>query len=126
MKRYVNVGATWLLAIPFIVFGFNKFFLFAPLQPPEGAVAQAFLGTMFTSYLVSLVGVVEIIGGLLLLVKRTSFLGLLLLTPIVANITVFHLSHDFVGNGIWLFSLTMFAITTAFQKDKIVQLLHIQ
>lgn len=124
MKKYVHAGATWLLALSFIVFGLNKFLLFLPVQPPEGAIAQAFLGAMFTSYLAALVGAVEVTAGLLLLIKRTSFVGLLLLVPVVVNIALFHIAHDFVGNGIWLFSLALFAITAAFQKDKIVQLLH--
>jgi uncharacterized membrane protein YphA (DoxX/SURF4 family) len=90
------------LAFPFIVFGLNKFLLFADMPPPHDPIAQQFLGAMFSSYLAKLVGVVEIIAGLLLVIPRTKFFGALLLLPININIVAFHLAHDNPGNGIWI------------------------
>lgn len=94
--------AKLLLAIPLIIFGLNKFFGFISISPPDNPTAQAFLGAMFTSYLYKLVAAIEIIGSILLLVPRTAFFGALLLTPVIANIAIFHFAHDLPGNGIWL------------------------
>jgi uncharacterized membrane protein YphA (DoxX/SURF4 family) len=96
-----------LLALPFIIFGLNKFLGFAQMPPPQDPTAQAFLGAMFSAYLAPLVGVVEILAGLLLFTRRTAFLGNLLLWPITVNIVAFHLAHDMPGNGIWLFTTAL-------------------
>ena len=102
----VNLG----LAVPMIVFGLNKFLFFADVPPPSGETAQAFLGTMFTSYLAPLVAVTEILGGALFLFRRTAFLGLLVLAPLMANILAFHVAHDMPGNGIWVVSTAFYAV----------------
>ncbi|MEM9378981.1 MAG: hypothetical protein AAGB93_03450 [Planctomycetota bacterium] len=105
LRWSVNVG----LAVPMIVFGLNKFFFFADVPPPAGETAQAFLGAMFSSYLAPLVAVKEILGGALVLFRKTSFLGLLVLAPLMANILAFHAMHDMPGNGIWVVSTLFYA-----------------
>ena len=101
-KQLIFTIAKYLLALMMIVFGANKFIGFANVPPPPDETAQLFLGAMFSSYLAKLVGLTEIVGGILLLVPRTVFIGLLLLLPVVANIVGFHLVHDMPGNGLWL------------------------
>lgn len=118
MKQYIFLTSKWLLAIIFIVFGLNKFIGFAEVAPPSDPVAQMFMGAMFSSYLAKLVALVEIIGGTLLLIKRTEFIGFLLLIPIVFNIVLFHLAHDFIGNGIWLLPTNLFIILAFSQTSK--------
>jgi len=123
MNNKVAFIAKILLGVPLIIFGFNKFFLFANVAPPEGEIAQQFLGTMFGTYLAKFVGFIEIVGGVLLLIPKTSFVGMLLLLPVVANISVFHFAHDLPGNGIWLFTLaTQIAVVYVF-KDRFKTLL---
>lgn len=102
MTRKIQTITLWSLGLLMIVFGLNKFLGFLPVAPPQDAVAQQFLGTMFSSYLFVLVAIGEIIGGLFLLVARTRKWGFYILVPIVVNIVAFHLAHDFIGNGIWL------------------------
>jgi putative oxidoreductase len=123
MNKYLKLTAIILLALPMIIFGLNKFLGFTNVAPPEGKDAQLFLGAMFGSYLFKLVGFTEIVGGVLLLIRKTSFIGLLLLTPVVVNIVVFHLAHDNPGNGIWLFSLVTYVLAIIAHKEKIHQLL---
>jgi uncharacterized membrane protein YphA (DoxX/SURF4 family) len=123
MSKYINWAATAFLALPFIVFGLNKFIGFASPPPPTDPVAQAFLGAMFTSFLAPLTGAIEIVGGLLVFVRRTAFLGWLLLAPIVVSISAFHIMHDMPGNGIWLISLLCFAVVGYGHKDRIADLI---
>jgi putative oxidoreductase len=122
MQRYIPFVFNWLLALPMIVFGLNKFFMFANVAPPQDPTAQAFLGAMFTSYLGKLVGFFEVVGGGLLLFRRTSFLGFLLLTPVIFNIVCFHFAHDFIGNGLWIIPTLLFLTVAYFQKSSIQSL----
>jgi putative oxidoreductase len=118
----LSLIANVLLALPLIVFGLNKFIGFAQMPPPAGAEAQTFLGAMFSTYLAPLVGFAEIVGGVLLLINRTSFVGWLLLTPVVVNIAAFHIAHDMPGNGIWLVTTALYAYVTYLKRDRIAGL----
>jgi len=122
-KNYLFLAAKILLGVPLIIFGLNKFLLFANFPPPLDEIAQTFMGAMFGTYLAKLVGVVEIVGGILLLIPRTSFVGLLLLLPIVANIVLYHLAHDNPGNGIWIFTMVVCIISIFSFKEKFSSLL---
>ncbi len=79
-----------LLGLIFLVFGANIFLHFLKMPPPEGP-AGAFLGAMFTSGYIYVVGLLQVVGGLLLLVGRFVPLGLTLLGPVLVNILCFHL-----------------------------------
>lgn len=115
MKNTILNITIWILAILMVVFGLNKFFGFIPVEPPSDTTAQAFMGAMFTSYLFVVVAIAEIVGGILLIVPKTRFLGWLLLLPVIFNIVAFHIAHDFIGNGIWLLPTVLFTIITYFK-----------
>ena len=117
-KGLIITIAKLLFALPMIVFGLNKFLGFIPFPPPEGELAQIFMGAMFTSYLFKLVASTQIIGGILTLIPRTSFIGILMLLPVVANIVAYHIAHDMPGNGIWIFTLIITGIVIYFYKEK--------
>lgn len=117
MKDTFNNIISWVLAILMLIFGFNKFFGFIPVEPPSDPTAQSFMGAMFTSYLFVVVATAEILGGILLLIPRTRLLGWFLLLPVIFNIVAFHIAHDFIGNGIWLLPTALFAIITFFQFE---------
>ncbi|GMN06900.1 hypothetical protein MTsPCn5_22890 [Croceitalea sp. MTPC5] len=115
MRNKIQNSTNWLLAILMVIFGLNKFLGFIPVEPPADPTAQSFMGAMFTSYLFIVVAIAEILGGILIAIPKTRFLGWLLLLPIVFNIVAFHVAHDFIGNGIWLLPTILFAIATYFQ-----------
>ncbi|MEM8506937.1 MAG: DoxX family protein [Bacteroidota bacterium] len=110
----------WLLGLLMIIFGLNKFLGFITVDPPADETAQQFLTALFGSYLFGLVAIVEIVGGLFLLVSRTRFLGWLLLAPVVFNIVVFHLAHDFIGNGIWLLPSLLYGLGGYYLKKEVL------
>ena len=122
MSSTLFTVARWLLGAPLIVFGLNKFLGFAEVPPPEGEAAVTFLTTMFTTYLFALVGATQIIGGALLLIRRTAFVGFLLLSPVVVNIVAFHLAHAMPGNGLWVFTLVVYLLTAYGFRDRIIGL----
>ncbi len=108
----------YLVAAAFIIFGANKLIGFIEMPLPPGETAQNFFGTMFASYLGKLVGITEVLGGILLLIPKTRFLGLLVLAPIVLNITAFHIAHDFPGNPMWMVIVIFYFITCYGDKDR--------
>ena len=119
MKNTVQNIAIWILAILMVIFGLNKFFGFIPVEPPADATAQNFMGAMFTSYLYVIVALAEVAGGIMLLIPKTRFMGWLLLLPIIFNIVVFHIAHDFIGNGIWLLPTVLYILTSYLQFHSI-------
>jgi putative oxidoreductase len=80
-----------LLGTGFIIFELNILhpFLNAP-PPPAGSVTAQFAAVMVPSHWMTLIGAVQLLGGLLVLAGRTAPLGLVLLGPILINILAFH------------------------------------
>ena len=90
MKLAANIVACLLGAI-FIVFGLNFFFHFIAIpHPPEGSPAAAFIGAMYSTGYLKLVKILEIVGGLLLVLPRLRCLGLIIIGAIVFNIACIH------------------------------------
>lgn len=104
-----------LLGIILLVFGLNKFlnFISAPALPEN---AEAFITSLATTgYVLQVVGVIEILIGLLLLINKWVAFALVVLVPISVNILLFHLFLDIPGisgallvtilNGILMYKL---------------------
>ncbi len=123
-KKMLFLSTKVILGTLMIIFGLNKFFGFIAIDPPGDAAAQAFLGSMFSSYLFKAVALTEIIGGIFLLIPRFAFLGTLLLTPILFNIAAFHIAHDMPGNGIWLVPSSLFLVICYFFNTKIKNIIN--
>lgn len=124
MKKIDELIFNSVLAFAMVVFGLNKFFGFIPVEPPADPTAQQFMGAMFSTYLFKVVALAEIIGGILLVIQKTKFIGWLILLPVIFNIVAFHIAHDFVGNGIWLAPTILFVIIGYYERDKLKSLLN--
>ena len=90
MKK-ISCIAALLLGLAFVFFGLNFFahFVVVP-SPPAGTPAAVFLGAMYGSGYLTLVKVLEIVGGVLLILPRTRVLGLFLVGAILFNIAAVH------------------------------------
>lgn len=89
---YLTHAARVVLGGIFFVNGLNGFLAFMP-QPEMGPEAGAFMGALAeTGYFFPLLKAVELTAGVLLLARQFVPLALLLLAPIVVNITAFHLA----------------------------------
>jgi uncharacterized membrane protein YphA (DoxX/SURF4 family) len=126
MKNIFLKSAPFMLATLFITFGLNKFLHFMPVPPPTDPSAQAFMTGMFSSYLSSLVGVVEVFSSFMLLFRRTRFLGFLIIIPVVFNIILYHLTTNDVSNPIILIVGVIFGGLCYSQKDAVKELLKIK
>ena len=81
----------FLLGMGFIIFGINILYPFMTSPPPpKGSLAGQFVAVMVPSHWIGLVGVLQLLGGLLLVIGETAPLGLVVLGPILVNILAFH------------------------------------
>jgi len=87
--RIAGLIARYLLGLIFVVFGANGFLHFIPMPPPSGVAGQ-FMGALFVSHVLVVIFLLELIGGILLLVGRYVPLALVLLGPVIVNIVLFH------------------------------------
>lgn len=82
-----------LLGIIFLGAGFNGYLVLFGADPimPTSPQAEELLGT---GYLLALEKTIEVLCGILLIVRRYVPLALLILMPLVVNILAFHLFVD--------------------------------
>lgn len=141
MKNYLNLALRVFLGLIMIYGGVQKFQ--APklstadviekvekyAAPEHQAIAQKVLyisGAKQTGYFWELLGICELLFGLMLLLKPTSLIGALLLLPISLQILLF---HWFLEQDEWLGLLESSGIMLAnlivlfFEKDRLKPLL---
>src|SRR3954463_7054564 len=90
--KYVIVVVRVLLGLMFVIFGSNAFFKFMGPPPEMHGQAGAFMTALMSSGYMYVVAMLQVLGGLcLLLGARFVPLGLTLLGPVIVNILLFHL-----------------------------------
>jgi putative oxidoreductase len=104
--KIATLIARILLGLLFAVFGLNGFLHFIPMQPPSGLAGQ-YMGALFVSHYLTVVFLLELVGGLLLLANRFVPLALLLLGPVIVNIVLFHSLFGVPGLGMALFAVVL-------------------
>src|SRR3954466_14803027 len=96
--KYVIVIVRVLLGLAFVVFGLNAFFQFMGKPPEMHGQAGAFITALMSSGYMYVIAVLQVLGGLcLLLGARFVPLGLTLLGPIIVNIVLYHIFLDPTG-----------------------------
>jgi len=86
-----------MLGLVFVVFGSNIFFHFIPAPTLPATPAGDFSKALMQSNYIYVVGLLQVIGGLLILIGRFVPLGLTLLGPVIVNILLFHIFLDQSG-----------------------------
>ena len=92
--KVVTIIARVLLGLMFVVFGSNIFFHFIPMPPLPATLAGDFSKALMQSNYMYVIGLLQVIGGLLILIGRFVPLGLTLLGPVIVNILLFHIFLD--------------------------------
>jgi len=96
--KYVIVIVRVLLGLVFVVFGSNAFLKFMGPPPEMHGQAGAFMTALMSSGYIYVIAVLQILGGLcLLLGARFVPLGLTLLGPVIVNIVLFHVFLEPTG-----------------------------
>ena len=93
MKSKILFVLCLLTGLLFINSGFDKFFHHMPVpkEMPEKAV-KAGMAFMTIGWILPLVGLAEIIGGLLLIFKKTRALGAVVILPVLTGIVLANIS----------------------------------
>jgi len=99
--KYLYLILRILLGLIFVLLGANGFHDFmhmAAHMPPRGTPVGDWEAIMYTSGWLRAINIVELIGGLALLIGAVP-LGLCLLCPVLVNILFFHLCMPNAGGG---------------------------
>lgn len=122
MNAKVVMGVRILFGVFCLIFGLNKFIGFLPFPPIEGD-GGTLMGIYATSGFFKLIGVLEIIGGLALLVNKYVPLMLTILIAIMFNAAIFHALHDMAGIGGAVLGLILGLILVYANKERFSDLL---
>lgn len=74
--------------------GLNKFFMYMPTPEMTPAQLEVMGAFMKLTWLMPLVGIVEIIGGILFIIPKTRALGAIVILPVMVGIVAHHLALD--------------------------------
>jgi len=95
--KYAIIIVRVLLGLMFAVLGSNAFLHFIPIPEIPGQ-AGAFMTALITSGYIYPIAILQVVGGLLLLIGgRFVPLGLTLLGPVIVNIVLYHIFLDTAG-----------------------------
>ncbi|MBL7737028.1 MAG: DoxX family protein [Chitinophagaceae bacterium] len=124
MKRNILLAACTLFGLLMINSGLNKFFNYMPAPPPTEDQMKIFGAMAMLKWILPLVAIVEIAGGVLMIIPRTRALAALVMLPVLAGIIVHHLTFDIAGIGIGLilFAINIWVITE--NKEKYMPILN--
>ncbi len=102
MKNSIKTKILFVLALlfglMFINAGLNKFLNYMPMpeKMPE-KMLKAMMSFMEIGWLLPLVGLAEILGGLLIIIPKARALGALVIFPIMVGITLTNIFQDSSG-----------------------------
>jgi len=115
MKKLPCIAAL-LLGLAFIFFGVHFWaqFGFVP-KPVHSPEAGAMIGAMYASGYLTFVKVLEVVGGVLLILPRTRVWGLFIIGPILVNILAICIFLDHQTPGL-VIGLVALALIVAWSK----------
>jgi uncharacterized membrane protein YphA (DoxX/SURF4 family) len=122
MNQKVTMVVRILLGVFMLIFGVNKLF---PFMPPFEMVgdAKALMGIYVDSGFMTIIGILEALGGLALLIGKYVPLALTILVAILFNAVLFHFFHDMGTIGGALFGLILGLVLVYAHKDRFLSLL---
>lgn len=98
MNPKILLVSRLVLSLILLVFGLNKFLQFLP-APELSGEAGAYFGALLSANVLTVVGALEIVTGIMFLAGRYMGLALIINAAIAFNALLFHLSLDPAGSG---------------------------
>lgn len=95
MKKKILFGISLLFGLMFINAGLNKFFNYMPVPDdlPENMVS-IMTAYMTIGWLMPLIAVAEIMGGVLFMTNRYRSLGAIIILPVMVGILLTHIINE--------------------------------
>lgn len=120
MKKITTLAAAWILGLMFLNGGLNKFLEYMPMPEQMNPEMQKdFAAFVEISWLMPLVGIGEILGGILLLFPRFRALGAIVSFPILIGINAFCASVEPSGLALAIPLLLMEIYILITDREKI-------
>jgi uncharacterized membrane protein YphA (DoxX/SURF4 family) len=95
MKKKILFGVSLLFGLMFINSGLNKFFNYMPMPTdlPENMV-KLMAALLEFGWLMPLIAVAEIIGGVLFIITKFRALGAIIIFPVMVGILLIHIVNE--------------------------------
>lgn len=98
MKQKITFVLSLIFGLFFINAGLDKFFHYMPMPKDiSPSMMSAMTGMMAVTWLMPLVAVAEIVGGLLIIFSKTRALGALIIVPVMVGIVLTNTVTDASG-----------------------------
>ncbi|WP_312397216.1 MauE/DoxX family redox-associated membrane protein [Chryseobacterium sp.] len=97
--KIVKFIVSLLFGLMFINAGLNKFLNYMPMEKPTPEQMKIFTAFGELSWLMPLVGAVEVIGGLLFIFPKTRALGAIIILPVMVGIVAHIFTLDKSTSG---------------------------
>ncbi|MEN4762551.1 MauE/DoxX family redox-associated membrane protein [Chryseobacterium sp. C39-AII1] len=97
--KIVKFIVSLLFGLMFINAGLNKFLNYMPMEKPTPEQMKIFTAFGEISWLMPLVGAVEVIGGLLFIFPKTRALGAIVILPVMVGIVAHIFTLDKSTSG---------------------------
>jgi uncharacterized membrane protein YphA (DoxX/SURF4 family) len=129
MKNSIKTKVLFVLALLFgLLFvnaGLDKFFHYMPMpkEMPE-KMLKAFGAFMEVGWLMPLVGIAELIGGILIILPRTRALGALIIFPVMVGIILTNIVQDTSGLPMVIVLVAILAWVMYENREKYYPLLN--
>lgn len=122
--KIVKFILCFLFALTFINAGLNKFLHYSPMPKMTAEQEKIFAAFVEIGWLMPLVGIVEIIGGVLFIFPKTRALGAIIILPVMVGILLHNVCRDPNQTGIImsvvLFLINVWAIIDDREKYKVL------
>ncbi|MCT2408305.1 DoxX family protein [Chryseobacterium antibioticum] len=120
--KIVKFILSFIFALMFIHAGLNKFFHYSPMPKMSDEQIKIFAAFGEIGWLLPLVGIVEIVGGVLFIFQKTKALGAIILLPVMVGIVIHNIYRDPTQMGIItagvMFLINIWAIIDDREKYK--------
>ena len=117
MKEKAITGIRFLLGLIMVNSGLNKFLHYMPMPEMTEQAMELMAAFGASGYMFPLIAITEIIAGILLLSKKYTALGAVLMMPITVNILLFHAFLDTAGMVMGIVLLLINIVILVFRKE---------
>ena len=113
-----------LVGLVFVFFGSNLFLHFLPTPPPPPGLAGDYIKVFVDSGYANVIGVMQLLAGLLLLIGRFVPFGLTILGGIIFNILCFHILMEPQGLGPGIIATLLWAFLVWRYRERFAGILQ--